>query len=362
MAITRVQTSGALLGGGPYNWTPSSTPSVNNLLTYRMSTYQLASSTGVTDSSGTPKVFQRDAYLQPDGSSGIYSYIIPSGLTTPLKDNNTNGNLHGVFDEWTGNETTSYVDGANQVQDGSSPITTPTIAASAAAGLALAACQNVFGGALTPVDTTNWVNDVNVNATVQAAFDYRITNVASQSISQGWTTGSAYAGATAVIAVYKAAAASGTSLNAGGQTVTLSNPTATLTPGSASLSAGDQTVNLSNPTATPTPGALSLNGGQQAVNFSAPDATVDTSSPQNVSAGQQLITVTAPDAQVEGILNLAAGQQQVLFTAPSASFGLGNAPIAAGEQTVSIQAPIATISGGAAPTEIPLGDDWIRRT
>lgn len=87
---------------------------------------------------------------------------------------------------------------------------------------------------------------------------------------------------------------SGITLDAGANTVTLTNPTATLTLGAATVLAGGQTVNFTNPAATLDIGSI-LSAGDQTINFSNPTATLALGA-VTINAGGNTVVFTNPNA------------------------------------------------------------------
>ena len=211
MAFSNVQNSGllAVTNGGDVTWTPGVGPTLNNLLSCRVWKNSLSSditTTDVTDSSGTPKVFNGDVLKTDNTGSGnqaaIYSLVVPSGLTTPLKDtryhNITGASLQLIFDEWAGNASSSVLDQTNLAVPASSasPVNGASINAGANAGLVLTVFSVGGNGVANDGITstgTNFVQDAVENDSItndagEAA--HRITSVAGNTIHDqvSWTS------------------------------------------------------------------------------------------------------------------------------------------------------------------------------
>jgi hypothetical protein len=219
MAFANVQSSGKLRtsSGAGLSWTPGSAPTLNNLLTARCWGWPYTpTSTDVKDSSGTPVNFAQDK-ISPnqDGMQAtIYSLVVPSGLTTPLKNVSTSGDLLGIFDEWSGNATSAVLDvtSSNNSTTASTSATSGTLNTGANAGIILAiVAQAGAGGADTVTTTgTNFVNDATEpdNNTYQVgSADHRTVSTASQSGVQDSWTFAASGTNTALIASYNGTAA-----------------------------------------------------------------------------------------------------------------------------------------------------------
>jgi len=198
------------------SWTPGSAPTLNNLLTGRFWGWSYTpASTDVKDSSGTPVIYALDV-SSPNNSgmdTAMHSLVVPSGLTTPLKNVNTVGALIGVFDEWSGNAITSVLDVTNSKTDTTSVTsgTSGTLNTGANAGIIFSiVAQAGSGGADTITTTgTSFINDVTEpdNNTYQAgSADERTAATTSQTgVQDSWTF--AQTGAyTALIASYNAPA------------------------------------------------------------------------------------------------------------------------------------------------------------
>jgi hypothetical protein len=226
VAYTRVQTSGKLQTavGGNLTWTPGAAPTVGNLITFRTWGFTAAGITygasDVTDSSGTPKTFTRDVFLNGSASTGasaIYSLVVPSGLTTPVKDTNTGSFRTGVFDEWSGNATTSTLDNThtNSGAAGTSGTTGAGFNTGANAGLVLDAVAQDGGNSNEAITTTgtSFTQDIvqqDGNVSQAGAADSRTASAASQTglvNTWTWTSSVVYH---AVIASYNAIAGAST--------------------------------------------------------------------------------------------------------------------------------------------------------
>jgi hypothetical protein len=204
MAYTRVQNSGKLqtATGANLTWTPLTAPTVGNLLTYRTWGFTGAGITygasDVTDSSGTPKTFTRDAFLNGSASTGasaIYSLVVPSGLTTPVKDTNTGSFRTAIFDEWSGNATTSVLDNShtNNGAAGTTGTTGAGFNTGANAGLVLDAVAQDGGNSNEAITATgtSFTQDVvqqDGNVSQAGAADERTASAASQTgLVDTWT-------------------------------------------------------------------------------------------------------------------------------------------------------------------------------
>lgn len=188
MAYANVQSSGKLetSSGAGLSWTPGVAPTLNNLLTFRGHGWRsggfVPGATDVKDSSGTPKNFARDVSATVGTAEGvtINSLLVPSGLTTPLKNTSTATILVGIFDEWSGNVTSTPLDTSNTKNTstiptgGSSTYTGATINTSADAGLVLACFSDddavtETAGTLTSTGSSFTQNCVEVNG---SSFSY----------------------------------------------------------------------------------------------------------------------------------------------------------------------------------------------
>jgi len=222
VAYANVQTSGKLRtsSGAGLSWTPAGAPTLNNLLTGRFFGWAggagyVPASTDTKDSNGTPVNYALNTSGTNTNGIGtaIYSLVVPSGLTTPLKNTNTVTVLEGVFDEWSGNATTSVFDVTSHNSDVTNVTsgTSGSINTGANAGLALAVVAQGGGGSTDTITTTgtSFVNDITEpdNNNWQAgSADSRTVNVAAQTgLQDSWTF--AIAGVfTATIASYNAPA------------------------------------------------------------------------------------------------------------------------------------------------------------
>jgi len=169
----------------------------------------------VVDSSGTPKQFALDKTSpNQDGmDTSMHSLVVPSGLTSPLKNTNTSGALLGVFDEWSGNATSSVLDvtSSNNSTTGVTSGTSGTLNTGANAGIIFSVVAQSGAGSSDTITTTgtSFTNDVTEpnNNTYQAgSADSRTVSTASQTgVQDSWTF--AQSGTyTALIASYNAPA------------------------------------------------------------------------------------------------------------------------------------------------------------
>lgn len=202
MAYANVQNSGKQRTntGAGLSWTPSSAPTLNNLLTGRFwgwqATVYTPGASDVKDSSGTPKTYTKDVSTTVAAGEGgaIYSLVVPSGLTTPLKNVNTTSSLIGVFDEWSGNATSSVLDQTNSnnaatvVQGSTVTYTGSAINTGANAGIVFAifTCDDASTESAGDPSTTgtSFVQDIvepDGSGFVLGSGDHRTTNAASQS-------------------------------------------------------------------------------------------------------------------------------------------------------------------------------------
>lgn len=227
MAYANVQNSGAILStSGTISWTPSSAPTLNNLLTARLwcnSNTTVYGATDTKDSSGTPKSYNQDV-VKDDATShnkcSIYSLIVPSGLTTPLKNTSagTNFTNQGIFDEWSGNATSSVLDATNSSipAAGASPQNGASITTGASAGIALTvfsvAGNGVANDGITDTGTSFSQDAVSNNSTTfdSGEADRRTASVVSATLNDqiSWTSVGNFT-AVNVIASYKLPPAGG---------------------------------------------------------------------------------------------------------------------------------------------------------
>ena len=219
MAIARVGTGSGVkstTSGAALTWTHS--PTANNLLTFRVISWANAGgasaevgATAVTTTGGSG-TFSRDIALG-DPNSGtqrtewahVFSLIAPSGVTSMTSAANPTLQM-GVFDEWSGNATSSVLD--KTASDSSSTNTTSadagTLSTGANAGLCLAVDNSDWNATTAPTPTgTGWTGDVNQgDPPITGALAYKIISSGSQQMT--WTiASSSYA---AVSASYNAAA------------------------------------------------------------------------------------------------------------------------------------------------------------
>lgn len=202
MAIARVQNSGKLStsSGGNLSWTPGASPTLNNLLTYRTWGFTAGGiaygTTDVKDSSGTPVTFTRTDFLNGAAfSSGLalYHLLVPSGLTTPVKDVNTGSQRFAIFDEWSGNDTTTPIDQHATNNGTAAGANSVSVNSGANAGLALAVITQDGGSNPESITTTgtSFSQDIaEQNGAVNpcGAADQRTTSVASQTgLHDSWT-------------------------------------------------------------------------------------------------------------------------------------------------------------------------------
>jgi len=229
MAYSNVQNSGKLRtsSGAGLSWTPGSAPTLNNLLTGRFWGWPYTpASTDVKDSSGTPVNFAEDKASpnQDSMNAAVYSLLVPSGLTTPLKNVNTATALLGIFDEWSGNATSSVLDvtASNNSTTGVTSGTSGSLNTGANAGIIFAVVAQSGAGSADTITTTgtsftNDATEANNNTYQAGSADERTASVASQSGVQDSWTFAASGTYTALIASYNAS--SGTTLS-GGPTLT----------------------------------------------------------------------------------------------------------------------------------------------
>lgn len=196
MGFANVQTSGQLRTNSAANlsWTPGGAPTLNNLLTCRSWSFNVAYASGdIQDSSGTPKNFTLD--VQETGGGGdtghsvIASLLVPSGLTTPLLDVNGSGDRSVIFDEWSGNDTTNILDQTNVNGGNGTTGSSGTVNTSSNCGLALAVTENTNGTLVSSTGGADWNQDsTDSGNTVRGAEDWRTNNVASQiGLSESWS-------------------------------------------------------------------------------------------------------------------------------------------------------------------------------
>ena len=202
MAYTNVQSSGKLRSntGATLSWTPGTAPTLNNLLTCRTwgwkNTNFTPGASDVKDSSGTPKTFHlfKAGTAESGANAAIYDVVVPSGLTTPLKQAAGATDILAVFDEWSGNDSTTPEDVANSNQSASNVTsgTSGTLNTGANAGLVLSVVQQDGAGTITiTVTGTSFSQDAfeSDNNNYQAgSADRRTSSVASQTgLQDAWT-------------------------------------------------------------------------------------------------------------------------------------------------------------------------------
>jgi hypothetical protein len=149
------------------------------------------------------------------------------------------------------------------------------------------------------------------------------------------------------------------SLDAGNQLLTITAAVATVSAGNSDIAAGGNVVTLSAPTATlSTAGAQNINAGDQVVTISAPNSTLSPGN-ANLAAGANVITITAPLATLSALIDLLAGTNLLTFSAPVVSLNAGNSNVPAGPNTVVFTAPNVTIQGGTATYNFWCGDSGV---
>lgn len=230
MAYANVQNSGFIASTGTVSWTPGTAPTLNNLLTGRFyhggGAANIFGASDCKDSSGTPKTYTQDVtgFGTNSGCSSIYSLIVPSGLTTPLQETSAaaGGNsMQAIFDEWSGNATSSPLDQTNignSTTTNTSSGTGPSINTGASAGLVLSAMveRGVGTNAGIAVTGTSFNGDgieQNNSSFDSGAIDSRTASAASQTglhDSWTWTAGATSNEFQASIASYKVPAGSAT--------------------------------------------------------------------------------------------------------------------------------------------------------
>jgi hypothetical protein len=202
VAYANVQNSGKVRTNtaAGLSWTPGAAPTLNNLLTHQSWGWDASpgytpGATDARDSSGTPKNYTLDASL--GGIAGhtnfgvaCYSLVVPSGLTTPLRNANTGvDTLVGYFAEWSGNATSSVVDATNTASgSASTPQNGPSLTTGANAGMVLSTLVIDVGSVAEA--GTNFVNDAieTDNSTWQGgAAGHRFTSVASTTLNDQFT-------------------------------------------------------------------------------------------------------------------------------------------------------------------------------
>jgi hypothetical protein len=154
--------------------------------------------------------------------------------------------------------------------------------------------------------------------------------------------------------------ASTVTLTAGGDTITISAPAATLfQPGSGNLDAGGATITITAPAATLIP-AADLAAGQAAILISAPAATLVVQSDQNLAAGGNTITITAPLASIAGPSDEgggAGGRWNFQWHKEKAPEEPEDLLLCAGPQTIWITAPEVTLLLGPSRAVVRNDDD-----
>lgn len=215
MAYANVQNSGKLstTSSATLSWTPSA-PTVNNLMTGRFWSFNSApASANCHDSTGTPVNFTLDVSKNDGGGewTGIWSLLVPGGgLTTPILNANGSQFKFGMFDEWSGNATTSILDTSTSNTANSTTADTGTITTGANAGLVLACLNDDENNSNDTIASTgtSFADDDTFpqNTSFPGSASSRTATVASQvGLHQTWTkNGGTYS---ACIASYNASGA-----------------------------------------------------------------------------------------------------------------------------------------------------------
>lgn len=141
---------------------------------------------------------------------------------------------------------------------------------------------------------------------------------------------------------------SNVSIAAGVQTVTASQPAATVTAiQNVSLAPDPQSLTASQPSATITAGTgASVAAGVQTATTSQAAPTISTTSNVSVAAGVQSLTASQPEPTVSTVRNVSvsADAQSVTTSQPAASISAsGNLSISAGVQTATLSQPSPTV-------------------
>lgn len=404
MAAAYVRDTGKVSGAGVSSIGLSfgTAPAVNNHVVAGCSAWNDPQITSITWSDNKSNSWAQNVSRldPPAGTSGAIASIgsakvATSGgtFTVTVAPNLGSGNyIEAVAAEYSGLDTTTHLDktGNNQWTAGTSVATVTASAANSQADALVFAVLLLDAGdsnlnITTP--TTGYsslATQQDSNTTIGFNASYKVVSSNAAADSAAWNHD--LSRGAAVIATYKAASggASPISLNAGANTVTITNPATSFTLGGVNLNAGQQLVTITNPAVTlslislinagaqtvlitaPTGtlqvGAVNLTAGGQLVTIDAPTAVLNQGgTPQSISAGAQVILITAPNVSIDAVLNLPGGQQLVTFTNPAGTVSLGAVTIPAGTQLVTISNPNVTVSGGAPPTAVPAGDGWIFR-
>ena len=321
MAYANVQTSGLLRTntGAGLSWSPGSAPTLNNLLTQRVWGWDASpgytpGTTDARDSSGTPKTYTRDSSINAATSfgAGIYSLVVPAGLTTPLRNVSTSDALEGCFDEWSGGATSSVLNTQNTSSGNTgTPVTGASITTGANAGLVLSSMVtgNVNGtnNGLTTAGTS-FSNDAieRDNSSWQSgAADKRTASVASATLNNSWTlTGGTGDYATCIASYNLSGGGGGTTVtpNAIGSGESVPQPTVRLQvlPNAVGTAEAvyQPTVTIRQ---TVTPNAI-------ATGEAVYQPTVSIPSPQTVSPN----AIGTAEQVYQPVVNLAGGTQTVL--------------------------------------------------
>lgn len=184
MAYSNAGTSGYLNTSSAATLSWTHTPSQNNLMTCRQwSGFTAIGTTDVHDSSGTPVNFSRDVTNNISGATSdtvsIWSLLVPAGYTSPCKNDASYSWKSIVFDEWSGNATSSILDTSNSaVSTGD----TGSINSGANAGLFLCVIDDDPNGSAAPsgISPASWTQDVGGPPGLTGAAATRTTNTASQ--------------------------------------------------------------------------------------------------------------------------------------------------------------------------------------
>lgn len=156
-----------------------------------------------------------------------------------------------------------------------------------------------------------------------------------------------------------AALSSVSDLSAGQNVVTTTAPDVTIAQGQ-NLAAGNQVVTFTAPTASVSTGPISVNAGANTITITAPNVSVTRET--NVNANGNTVTVTNPIVSLGLVASLAAGQNLVTVTNPVVSLNLGGASITAGQNLITFTSPDATLDVGGNNVNLNAGANTVTTT
>ena len=231
--------------------------------------------------------------------SGDHTLAIWQALNSPSGANSVSetggsGSDRVVLIEISGLDTSSPVDIITSATGSSTSPTVTTGTLAQTNNFILGGASDVTGAAtisagsgysnLTKIDEKIAFEGKNVTSTSAVTVDFSLSS------SDGW-------GIWAVV-LKDASGSSPQSINAGGNTITLTDPTASVSAGNANVNAGGNVITLSAPVATISP-TISLNAGGNQVTLTNPTASV-TVGAISINAGGNVINFTNPLVTISG--------------------------------------------------------------